>query len=179
MLSQQHTSRDDPQSQQGISQTQGRASDCSPLIQTRIQALLATSFEEFLIPRLFIVLPKPNGLLDGHGKPCSLQFRLHYLCEYGAHHAAKNGNDLLTAMYFVKYGATVAGRIISQLSSLELVETIGIDQDHLNFVKKNICRLVDNTITYLESTIHSNEDDTDVAAHWELNDSELRQLNHT
>ncbi|KAG0001814.1 hypothetical protein BGZ65_003154, partial [Modicella reniformis] len=163
------------------------------VIKYRTQALLATSFLELLSPRLFIVLPKASDMVDKDGRPCSLLFRLYYLCECGTHtmsesskgrheiHMAdhpgydldnhstffdKYGSYLLAMMYMVKYGAVAAGRVVPPLANLRLAEGIDTDKGHLS-------RQVDDTITYLEDTLHINKNDMDPISHWEADHPEL------
>ncbi|KAF9948961.1 hypothetical protein BGZ65_007685, partial [Modicella reniformis] len=59
------------------------------IILSRAQALLAKSFEELPMPRLFIVLPKATGNVNGQDEPHSAQFRLYYLCECGGYTVLK------------------------------------------------------------------------------------------
>ncbi|KAF9984307.1 hypothetical protein BGZ65_000690 [Modicella reniformis] len=167
------------------------------LIKYRTQALLGTSFKELSLPRLFIVLPRATSMVDKDGKPCSLLFRLYYLCECGIHttgnedseenhdiHMAehlgydlvnhciffdKYGAYLLGMMYTIKYGAITAGRVVPPLSNLKLAEGIKVDQLHLG-------RLVDDSITYLEEILQSNNGDPGSIAKWKLDPSELLEM---
>jgi len=171
------------------------------VIQYRVKALLAMSFKELTIPRLFIILPRSTGLVDNQGKPCSLQFKLYYLCECGLHtmgdknkqrheiHMAQHpGYDLqnhnlffdkfgpyvLAMMYMVKYGSTAAGRCVPPLPDFK----IDVDQEYLDFAKKDINRLVDDMIAYLEDMIRTS-DTSNIGKNltsWELDPTELAQL---
>ncbi|KAF9361552.1 hypothetical protein BGX34_007084 [Mortierella sp. NVP85] len=184
---------------QEILQRQRQEFDRILVVKSRAQAMLARSFQELSVPRLFIVLPKTTGLVDQDGRWCSFQFRLYYLCECGTHamgddskamheihlaqhsgydlrnHGAffdKFGPHLLMMMYLVKYGATSAGRFIPPLSDFK----VDADQGQLHFPKGDLSRLVDDMITYLEDTIRANNNGKDPTSNWELNSSELTQL---
>ncbi|KAF9960115.1 hypothetical protein BGZ65_012743 [Modicella reniformis] len=158
-------------------------------------ALLAMSFKELRIPRLFIVLPVTAGLVDKDENLSSLQFRLYYLCECGAHtmtgdtnghheiHMAdhpgydlnnhhelfdKYGSYFLTMMYMVKYGAVAAGRIVPPLQNLKITNMIDMDYGRLS-------QLVDTAIAYLE-TLHIIGSTMDSPPKWMIDPSNMVQL---
>ncbi|KAF9363436.1 hypothetical protein BGX34_004146 [Mortierella sp. NVP85] len=168
-----------------------------------VQAVLAKPCPEPSNPRLFIILPAPTSAVDGEGRPCSLRFRLYFLCECGVHTMTKNcntphqvhlaqhcgyeldnqhgfidkyGSYLLTMMYMVKYGARVKGLVVPPLLGLSYAIKDGEDQEHLKFIKKNIDRLVDDTITYLESAISIINSETSTITRMDISPSELVQL---
>ncbi|KAF9962195.1 hypothetical protein BGZ65_009520 [Modicella reniformis] len=169
----------------------------------RVQATLNMSFQETPVPRLFIVLPKTTATFNKQGKLCSSQFRLYYLCECGSHtmgrfssgtqvihvtkHAGydlvnpneffdKYGTYLLTMMYMVKYGANADGLKVPPLLGLDLANEVEAGQEHLNFIKKNINHLVNDTILYLEETIGVTIGDLGASAYQELGILDLEQL---
>ncbi|KAF9983273.1 hypothetical protein BGZ65_001976, partial [Modicella reniformis] len=179
------------------------------VILSRARALLAKSFKELPMPRLFIVLPKGTGDAHGHGEPRPTQFRFYYLCECGAHTLLKDskgpdnseelpqihianhpgydldnhdeffdnyGRYLLLMMYMVKCGVSSTGREVPPLLNLMSAEAINEDQDHLEFDRKNIGCLVDDTITYLEERICIKDRDMDPTSQWELQPSKLLPL---
>ena len=164
-------------------------------IRSRVQALLAQSFQESPVPRLFIVLPKATGLVGQDGRLFFSRFRLYFLCECGAHTMNKNskkvhkvhlayhtgydlnnhnaffdkyGPYLLTMMYMVKYGAISSGRVVPPLLDLKA--------DRFGFSMKDIGRLADDMIMYLEDAICTNSGDNDPTFGWELDPLELAQL---
>ncbi|KAF9360961.1 hypothetical protein BGX34_007395 [Mortierella sp. NVP85] len=168
-------------------------------IRSRVQTLLAQSFQESPVPRLFIVLPKATGLVGQDGRLFFSRFRLYFLCECGAHTMNKNSNKihkvhlayhtghdlnnhnaffdkygpyLLTMMYMFKYGAISSGRVVSPL--LDLKADLG--KDRFGFSMKDINRLADDMIMYLEDAICTNPGDNDPTFDWELDPSELAQL---
>ncbi|KAF9363663.1 hypothetical protein BGX34_003596 [Mortierella sp. NVP85] len=159
--------------------------------QCRVQALLANPSHKSPIPRLFILLPAQTTVLGGQDESCSFQYRLHFLCECGAHTSARNSNQphevhlanhpgyglnnqdefirkygpyLLTMMYMIKYGAKTRGLVVPPL--LGLKHSIGEDQD--------IGQLVDNTIEHLKEAAGCTDDDT--TAHQNLDVTELGEL---
>ncbi|KAG0218812.1 hypothetical protein BGX31_011495 [Mortierella sp. GBA43] len=170
------------------------------VIQNRIQTLITRTYElhEYPVPRLFIILPKVTGVLDRITSPSSRQFRLHFLCECGAHtmdensrtqhdiHLAKHeGYDLkapaefferygsytLVLMNMIKHGVTAAGLVVPPLSSHKIIEETGT------------AHLVDSTIDFLESIKRENELGEEATLyHAELiqlkalEDTDLRQL---
>ncbi|KAK3821171.1 MAG: hypothetical protein J3Q66DRAFT_398236 [Benniella sp.] len=142
-------------------QMQQQALDRLAIIQSSVQAVLTQTYElhEYPIPRLFIVLPKSDGLSGKLKGIFSEQFRLYFLCECGTHtmspdmktphqiHLAKHeGYDLdkpsafferygpyvLTLMNMIKYGITAAGLIVPPLASSNILEGIDAAQDHLD-----------------------------------------------
>ncbi|KAF9363437.1 hypothetical protein BGX34_004147 [Mortierella sp. NVP85] len=172
-------------------------------IQYRVQVVLTKSSSELSIPRLFIILPEPTAIVDGQGRPCSLQFRLYFLCECGANTMARDcsepqevhladhpgydidkqdefiqkyGSYLLTMMFMVKYGAVAGGLVVPPLLGLNCATEGGEDQERLQFIKKNIGRLVNDAKTYLESTVNAINDETNTMAQMDLGSSELAQL---
>ncbi|KAG0246592.1 hypothetical protein BGX31_000570 [Mortierella sp. GBA43] len=146
------------------------------VVQSRAKALLTQTYElhEYPIPRLFIVLPNDTGLRNRTTIHFSGQFRLHFLCECGAHtmpedcrtphevHLAKHegydleqptkffeqyGTYVLAMMYIIKYGITTAGLTVPPLANFKVVDEVG--QRHAEYLRNNIGPLVDNTINYL------------------------------
>ncbi|KAK3815357.1 MAG: hypothetical protein J3Q66DRAFT_441490 [Benniella sp.] len=145
-----------------------------------VQFVLAKPPQEITFPRLFIILPEPTTVDAGQERPASLQFRLYFLCECGTYpvqgsyskphevHLTKHpgyklhnqkefvdkfGSYLLIMLYMVKYGARMGGLVVPPLLGLNhAIEDVN-DQGHLRFIKKNIRRLVDDAITYLQEAI--------------------------
>jgi len=169
-----------------ILQMQQMALDRLAIIQNKIQALLVQTYElhEYPIPRLFIVLPKTVGLVDRISRPFSHKFRLYFLCECGSHtmtenskvrhevHLAKHegyglekptefferyGSYVLTLMHMIKYGMTIAGIVVPPLASSRLVNEIDTAKKHMEYIKKNIAPLVDDTINFLNGIKRNNE----------------------
>lgn len=172
------------------------------VIQYRVQALLNTPSIGVLPPRFFIVLPKDIDLEHGQDKSSRL-FRVHFLCECGSHTMTKNaktmhevhmtdhtgydlkrpreffdkyGSYVLTTMYMVKYGAVASGFIVPPLSRSKLVVRAKEDQEHVGFVKKNISRLVDDTINYLEDMTRAMDNDPEATSHWSLRPADTDEL---
>ncbi|KAF9963267.1 hypothetical protein BGZ65_004838 [Modicella reniformis] len=191
------------QKSQQMDQEMFRAFNRFALVQYRVQSVLTRSFRELPIPRLFIILPKATDLVDGIGKSCSVEFRLYYLCECGSHttgektketqeiHLTKHsGYDLvnpseffgkygmyiLIMMYMVKYGAKSGGHVVPLLLRLEPASEADAGEEHLDFVKKNISRLVNETIVYLEAAIGTIDGDSDASAFQKLSTLELEEL---
>jgi len=171
--------------------------------QYRVQATLARVYYQPAVPRLFIILPEPTAVGDMQKNPCSMPFRLYFLCECGAHTMARNcikthevhlanhpgyginnqsefidkyGSYLLTMMYMVKYGAVAGGLVVPPLLGLNHAIEDGDDQGHLQFIKKNIGRLVNDAITHLEGTISTVNSETNTTTEADLGSSELAQL---
>ncbi|KAF9986743.1 hypothetical protein BGZ65_006445 [Modicella reniformis] len=170
-------------------------------ILSRVQAILTQTYElhEYPIPRLFIVLPKTTGLQNESTNPLSVQFRLYFLCECGSHtisegskispeiHLAKHeGYDLeqpteffekygpyvLAMMHMIKYGIVTAGLVVLPLSNSRLLDGLGTAQEYPEYLKKNIARLVDNTINLLQDRRIDNEACADLA----LNHTEFDKI---
>ncbi|KAF9362602.1 hypothetical protein BGX34_005842 [Mortierella sp. NVP85] len=149
-------------------------------IQNRSRELLLHEYElhEGSIPRLFIVLPKATGLCNRSTRSIAKRFRLYFLCECGIHtmsegcetpheiHLAKHegynlnkateffqkyGTYLLTMMHMVKYGATAAGMTVPPLANFMVANDPADDSKHVEYIRKNIESLVDDTINYLQS----------------------------
>jgi len=169
--------------EQELEQEQIRDSlDPLPSIYDNILAVVTQNYElhEYPYPRLFIILPKeahgPNKVL----KPAVGQFRLYFLCECGTHttpegcvaphqiHLAKHqgydvvrpteffekyGRYVLAQLYMVKYGVRAAGLVVPPLSDTRIVEGLDTTDEHLDYVKKNIDTLVDDSIGFLQGTI--------------------------
>ncbi|KAK3821161.1 MAG: hypothetical protein J3Q66DRAFT_438072 [Benniella sp.] len=193
-------------------QMQQQALDRLAIIQSRIESVIAQTYElhEYTIPRLFIVLPKSEGLSGKFKGIFSEQFRLYFLCECGAHtmsedakvphqiHLAKHdgydldkpsaffdryGSYVLTLMHMIKYGVTAAGLIVPPLASSKIVEGLDTAQKHLEYLKKNIAPLVDDTIKFLNDIKSSNKmgeelagDDSEFSQIEALEGADLRQL---
>ncbi|KAG0207281.1 hypothetical protein BGX31_002592, partial [Mortierella sp. GBA43] len=198
--------------QEEMKEMQKMALDRLAMIHSRVQAVVTQTYElhEYPIPRLFIVLPKDTGVLGKITNPFSQQFRLYFLCECGTHtmgensktqheiHLAKHegydlekptefferyGSYILTLMNMIKYGIMAAGLIVPPLAALKIVEGVDTAQQHMDYLKKNLLPLVDDTISFLEGVKHKNELGEEVAEdHAEfdkleaLEGADLRQL---
>jgi len=173
-------------------------------VQYHIQDILHRSYQSSPIPRLFILLPEPEVTMDGRGTTTpSLHFRLHFLCQCGAHTQAKDfiepheihltehhgytlakqdefirkyGWYILGMMYMVKYGAKTEGLVVPPLLGLHHAIVPASGQEHLQFFMKNIGRLVDDTITRLEEAFGVVRSDTNTAAHQKLGYGQLNQV---
>ncbi|KAF9979903.1 hypothetical protein BGZ65_005837 [Modicella reniformis] len=88
----------------------------------------------------------------------------------------KYGTYLLTMMYMVKYGTDANGRKVPLLLGLHYANDIEGGQEHLDFVKKDIRRLVNDTILYLEEAVGVINEDLDVSAYRKLGNLDLEQL---
>jgi len=193
-------------------QMQQQALDRLAIIQSRIESVIAQTYElhEYTIPRLFIVLPKSVGLSGKLKGIFSEQFRLYFLCECGTHtmsedaktphqiHLAKHegydldkpsaffdryGTYVLTLMHMIKYGVTAAGLIVPPLATSKIVEGLDTAQKHLEYLKKNIAPLVDDTIKFLNDIKSNNKtgeelagDDSEFSQIEALEGADLRQL---
>ncbi|KAK3813949.1 MAG: hypothetical protein J3Q66DRAFT_411256 [Benniella sp.] len=174
-------------------------------VQYCIQDILHRSFQRSPIPRLFILLPEPAVTKDGCGTTTTplLHFRLYFLCQCGAHTMAKDFNEphevhltehhgykltkqdefireygqyILGMMYMVKYGAKTEGLAIPPLLGIHHATVPAGGQEHLRFFKKNIRRLVDDTITHLEEVFRALGRDPNAAAHQKLGSRQLSQV---
>ncbi|KAK3825652.1 MAG: hypothetical protein J3Q66DRAFT_396597 [Benniella sp.] len=172
------------------------------LIHYRIQQHISTSLEDLPAHRLFIILPKDTGLNDGQRDSSSLTFRLHFLCEgisYSSTNDTKGTCDIhmtnhpgydiknpkeffgkyrpyiLTTTYMIKYGAATFGFIVPPLAHSRLVARIEENQEYLASIKKNIGRLMDIAISYLEDT-PSIDRESSATSHWTLTLADQTEL---
>ncbi|KAF9913861.1 hypothetical protein BX616_009432 [Lobosporangium transversale] len=149
------------------------------MMQIQAHALITQTYEfrECPIPRLFIVLPRPTGLLERRRWPSEKQFRLFYLCECSGHlitsggrvpchiHLVKHeGYDIdRPAEFFEKYGAYVltillifkhgiftADAIVPPLAKVDISEWLEAVQDVLKLPTGGIVPLVDESISYIK-----------------------------
>ncbi|KAI8350779.1 hypothetical protein B0O80DRAFT_126524 [Mortierella sp. GBAus27b] len=173
------------------------------MLTQRVQATLATSHKDLSIPRLFIVLPKRTANVDEQEGPSSMQFRLYYLCECGTHSMTENdsnihevhlanhpgydvvnsndffdkyGSYLRAMLHMVKYGIRTSGLLVPPLLGLCHMSSTNMGQHHLSFVKRNIGRLIDDMISYIDETINIPNGNNDTATHQSLSASELEQI---
>lgn len=177
---QQRTREENQQQHQVVVDMQNQIIDRLALIQTRLQALLTQTFElhEYPIPRLFIVVPKELRVRDKFAKPFADQYRLYFLCECGAHthhsrssgisneiHLAKHegydvdrpteffrkyGPYIITMMYMFKVGVAISGVVVPQLANLKFMGDFGSLSSNLQYLKRNIVPLVDDTIMFIQ-----------------------------
>ncbi|KAK3825280.1 MAG: hypothetical protein J3Q66DRAFT_327384 [Benniella sp.] len=172
------------------------------VIHYRIQELLGSLSEEPQFFRFFIVLPKDTGMDDGQ-KDSSRLFRLHLLCECDSYTTIKNGKGtcrihmtnhpgydlkrpaeffskygsyVLTMMYLFKHGAMTSGFVVPPLAHSELVSRIEVTQGQIDITRKNIIRLVDDTITHLEGMAHPTDTDMNTTLHWKQTPANLEEL---
>ncbi|KAF9430564.1 hypothetical protein BGZ94_006052 [Podila epigama] len=166
--------------QQKMLTMQQRALDRLAVIQSRVQALLTTTYElhEYPIPRLFIVLPRPTDTWD-RLNPFTHKFRLYFLCECGEHtkspgskishhiHLARHegydvdrpteffekyGPYVLIMMEMIRYGVATAGIVVPALANSRLLD--GFDSVSegagLFFGKDSFGTLVQEAIDYVQ-----------------------------
>ncbi|KAF9350201.1 hypothetical protein BGX34_001355 [Mortierella sp. NVP85] len=189
---QQETNEELLKRQQEMLQMQQKALDRLAIIQSSVQALVTQTYElhEYPIPRLFIVLPKTLGLSDKLKSLFSDQFRLYFLCECGSHtmpedskiqhqiHLAKHegydldkpsafferyGSYVLTVMHMIKYGIAAAGVVVPSLASTKIVDGLDTAEQHLDYIKKNLAPLVDDTINFLNGVKNDKTEETDMS----------------
>lgn len=171
--------------------------------QYRVLVVLAKPSQELPIPRLFVAFPESTGVVDGQGRPCSLRFRLYFLCECGTHTMTRNcnrvhevhlanhpgydidrqdefidryGSYLLTMMYMIKYGAKAGGLAVPPLLGFGLTNDVSIGQEHLQFIRENADRLVDDTISHIEKAIGAVRKGGNAIAYHGLDNLDLTQL---
>jgi hypothetical protein len=171
-------------------------------IQYRVQEILAGSYQGLPIPRFFILLPEPTEVVGGQRPSGSLQLRIHFLCECShamigkgsdAHeiHLANHpgyrldkqeefmreyGPPVLGMMYMVKYGVKGEGLVVPPLLGLKSATEDGDDEGDLGFIKKNIDRLIDDTITHLEEAFIIAGIDVNTFLHQKPDFSKLAQM---
>jgi len=86
----------------------------------------------------------------------------------------KYGSYILATMYMIKYGTTAPGFVVPPLAYSKLMARIGDNHEYLTSVKKDIGRLVDIAISYLEDTpTMDGEIDT---SHWGLTLTDQAEL---
>ncbi|KAG0245841.1 hypothetical protein B0O80DRAFT_274098 [Mortierella sp. GBAus27b] len=171
------------------------------VIQYRVNMLLRDRSDDIQVPWLFIVLPLDIDIEQEETSP--QHFRLHFLCECGAYTITKGikgthevhttshsgyvlkrpkeffdkyGSYVLTMMYLIKYGGMAPGFAVPPLGCSGLVARIEEDQKHLSFAKKNINRLVDTTIAYLENATSSFDNNMASMSQWSSRPADLEEL---
>ena len=161
-----------------MKQLQVQTLDKFTVIQKNVQFLLTRRYElhQYPIPRLFIVLPENTSSWNPL-KPLSNKFRLYFLCECGEHtksintkilhhiHLAKHegyelarpkeffvqwGRWVLTALQMLKYGLTVKGVEIPDISQLIPPGTTGQVMESLESLKDSLEPGMNQIIDYLE-----------------------------
>ncbi|KAF9926255.1 hypothetical protein BGZ67_008188 [Mortierella alpina] len=150
------------------------------VLQNRVQAVLTQTYKlhEYPIPRLFIVLPQyPSRwhILE----PFAHKYRLYFLCECGEHtktadinnripheiHLAKHegyeiarpfeffqkyGSYVLTILQMLKFGISVAGVAVPDLSHLVSANALDQAADSLQQLKCDIELGMDQVISYIQ-----------------------------
>lgn len=165
--------------QQRMLTMQQQALDRLALIQSRVQALITTTYElhEYPIPRLFIVLPRATDSWD-RLNPFTHKFRLYFLCECGDHtktpgskishhiHLAKHegydvdrpteffekyGSYVLIMMEMIRYGVMTAGIVVPALANTKLLDGFdGMSDGVAQFTKDSFGPLVQESIDYVQ-----------------------------
>ncbi|KAF9212925.1 hypothetical protein BGZ59_006143 [Podila verticillata] len=165
--------------QQRMLTMQQQALDRLALIQSRVQALITTTYElhEYPIPRLFIVLPRAMDSWD-RLNPFTHKFRLYFLCECGDHtktpgskishhiHLAKHegydvdrpteffdkyGSYVLIMMEMIRYGVLTAGIVVPALANTKLLDGFnGMSDGVAQFTKDSFGPLVQESIDYVQ-----------------------------
>jgi hypothetical protein len=176
---QQSTKEEIVKKQEELLELQRQTLNRLAIIMNQVRALLTQTYElhEYPIPRLFIILPKSTGLLGKLTNLFSEHFRLYFLCECGTHtmlhdnkttpevHLAKHegydvkkpkeffekyGPYVIAMMCMINYGITAGGIVVPPLANLKILEGLEAAQKHMDYLKKNIAPLVDDTINFLK-----------------------------
>ncbi|KAG0246591.1 hypothetical protein BGX31_000569 [Mortierella sp. GBA43] len=177
---------------QKIEQLQHQTLDRLSVIDDRVEALFKMTYElhEYPIPRLFIVLRKPTRRRDSPKNLVLDRFRLYFLCECGMHNTSgcdnsspgihlarhegydlekpiaffeKYGSYVLTCLYIVKFGMSVAGAIVPPLATLKILDGLDNGQEHTKFLRTNIIPLVNDTIKALQGLKNIKHVDAELA----------------
>ncbi|KAF9351237.1 hypothetical protein BGX26_010717 [Mortierella sp. AD094] len=190
------------QMQEEMLQMQKKTLDRLAIIQDHVQTLLIQTYElqEYPIPRLFIILPKPAMGRVIFGKLFSDQFQLFFLCECGKHtmtegstipheiHLAKHegyeiskpneffekyGSYILTLMQMFKYGIIAAGVVVPYLEKFKIVEGMDEIQKYLDQTNKTMGALVGDAISFLEEQQKSSTNGIDVTGQARIEELEV------
>ncbi|CAO3566842.1 unnamed protein product [Mortierella alpina] len=158
---------------------QQEALDRLALVQTKAEAILVQNFEllEYVIPRLFIVLPETPGSKWNPANMLGTKFRLHFICECGEHtkragsklphhlHLAKHdgyaitqpskffvdyGPYLLVMLTLLKHGISIAGIMVPALATLKVVDVVDSVKESCATVTRQVIDGVDQSISFLE-----------------------------
>ncbi|KAG0209088.1 hypothetical protein BGX31_002207, partial [Mortierella sp. GBA43] len=177
----QQQAEDQQHEQHQAIQQQQTPPDFSPRIRDYILSVMTQNYElhEYQFPRLFIVLPR-----EVHGAT-TVSFRLYFLCDCGTHttpemcttphriHLAnhqgydiirpdeffqKYGWYVLAQMYVIKYGVMAANLNVPLLRSRKILEGLDTTQEHLDFIKKNMDQLVNESIEFLQNLTRNSVD---------------------
>ncbi|KAF9362956.1 hypothetical protein BGX34_005199 [Mortierella sp. NVP85] len=182
------------------------------VILSHVRALLTQTYElhEYPTPRLFIVLPKSTGFHDNLTNPFSEQFRLYFLCECGTHtmsgssrsppevHLAKHdgyelekpkeffekyGSYITAMMCMIKYGIIAGSVVVPPLANLKILDGLEAPEKHMEYLRKNITPLVNDTLSFLQNFYSSRENGGEISLHHAgfnkleaLEGADLRQL---
>ncbi|KAG0231769.1 hypothetical protein BGX31_005357 [Mortierella sp. GBA43] len=198
------------ENQEKMKQMQEETLSRLAIIQNRVEAVLTQTYElhEYPIPRLFIVLPKAESFRNKITGLFSDHFRLYFLCECGTHtmtentktlheiHMAKHegydlekptefferyGSYIQAMMYMIKFGISAAGIAVPPLANFKVVDGLDSAQKYMDYLKKNIGPLVDDTIKFLSKTENGSGSeltayDTEFDRLEALEGADLRQL---
>ncbi|KAG0307737.1 hypothetical protein BGZ98_009936 [Dissophora globulifera] len=156
----------------------------------RIESLITQTYElhENPVPRLFIILPKDERKRDIARNLVSKTFRLHFLCECGAHTGYEDGSPhkihlashdgydivqqsefikkygpyLLVTLQMVRLSLIAAEAAMPALQHFKAVEGLDKIGEFLNITKKTIGGLLEESISFLESQSGNRRDRTNV-----------------
>ncbi|KAG0232826.1 hypothetical protein B0O80DRAFT_275073 [Mortierella sp. GBAus27b] len=181
-----------------------RTLSCPDFIRDRVQALLGTPLDGSPAPRFFVVLPKDPNPNDSQETLGSWVFQVHFLCECDSHSEAggskgshevhmmnhagygikhpkeffeKYGPHVLTVMYMIKHGSVSSGFVVPPLTRSNMVSRIEESQGHPSSIKRNIVRLVDDSIAYLEEVTRTTVKGIGASPCRNLNLTDLEELN--
>ncbi|KAG0303209.1 hypothetical protein BGZ98_006893 [Dissophora globulifera] len=161
------------------------------VMQNRFLAIFTQNYElhEYPIPRLFIILPKPQRRRDNLTGFVAQQFRLFFLCECGTHtmtetsktkheiHLAKHGGydisrptkffekfgpRILKVLQWLRYGVIVAGFLAPPLAHLRLADGICGIRDDISYVDNDIGPMLDHAISFLETQLGTPGNSTNI-----------------
>ncbi|KAG0307735.1 hypothetical protein BGZ98_009934 [Dissophora globulifera] len=153
----------------------------SATMENQFQILRAQNYElhEYPIPRYFIILPREGRKRDIARNWVSKTFRLHFLCECGAHtgretdgsphkiHLAnhegydivkpsdfvkKYRSHLLNMLQMVKYSLAIAEFAVPALQHFKLVKGLGMIAPHLKSNSKTFSDLLDESISFIKDS---------------------------
>ncbi|KAG0323649.1 hypothetical protein BGZ99_002634 [Dissophora globulifera] len=155
--------------------------------ENRVQTLITQTYElhEYPVPRLFIILPKEGRKRDISRNLVSKTFRLHFLCECGAHtgyetdgsphkiHLAnhdgydiikqsefinKYGPYLLMMLRMVKFSLIAAEAAVPALQHFKAVQGLDRIASLLRITSRTFSALLDESISFVKDQSVNNED---------------------
>ncbi|KAF9351251.1 hypothetical protein BGX26_010707 [Mortierella sp. AD094] len=168
-----------------IFELEKQMNDRLTLIQSKTEAILTQNYEllEYIIPRLFVVLPEtsttwdPRTMFSTNKIPHNLHLANHegYIVNKPTEFLKKYGPFLMVILEMIKAGTIIAGHIVPVVANLNVTGALDSAQSTIDSISSKVFEGAKYSLAYLEETrtLIEKSDDVSVDGNATLSQQDL------